>query len=210
MNQATLNIAIIGPGNVGKAFMRQISTNSALNLVAIINSKKMALSKTNIDISTMSLDTILTLDSDFNKFEAFLSTCHPCVVVDCTASHYIASTYPALLKKGLSIVTPNKKAFSDALDLYKQIKHLSASKWPLCYHESSVGAGLPLLSTIQDLVQTGDYIQSICGVFSGTLSYIFNTFSSPLNKQTFSQIVNEAKTKGYTEPVKQTNMHLFI
>lgn len=128
------------------------------------------------------------------------------VVVDNTSNDQVASFYPSFLQAGLSVVTPNKKAFSSSLDLYKRIIAASTSspsepsrKGPLVYGESTVGAGLPILSTLKDLIETGDEVHKIEGVFSGTLSYIFNEWSAVQGEdKKFSDIVKIAKANGYT------------
>lgn len=128
-----------------------------------------------------------------------------CVLVDNTSSQDVAQTYPLFLRKGISVVTPNKKAFSDTLGLWRDICSAAHSaEHPdrgLIYHESSVGAGLPIISTLKDLVDTGDEVVKIEGVFSGTMSFLFNSFA-PLDGEggTWSQEVQNAKEKGYTEP----------
>jgi homoserine dehydrogenase len=111
--------------------------------------------------------------------------------------------YSQILNLGINIVTPNKKAFSGDMSLYESIRDAS---WPngnggggLIYGESTVGAGLPILSTLKDLVGTGDEIVKIEGVFSGTLSYIFNEFSKAEGGDIkFSEVVKVAKDAGYT------------
>lgn len=101
---------------------------------------------------------------------------------------------------GVHIVTPNKKGFSASEALYKAIAEKSFPNTPsLAYGESTVGAGLPIIQTLKDLVATGDEIEKIEGVFSGTLSYIFNEFSKPEGGNVkFSEVVKVAKEKGYT------------
>ena len=126
------------------------------------------------------------------------------ILVDNTSSQDIANAYPAFLAKGISIVTPNKKAFSSDLGLWEDIFSAVASFQgrSLIYHESSVGAGLPVISTLKDLVATGDQVTRIEGVFSGTMSFLFNSFAPADGGSTgqWSQIVARAKDAGYTEP----------
>lgn len=127
------------------------------------------------------------------------------VVVDNTSNESVANFYPEFLKVGLSVVTPNKKGLSGSLELYKAILTNSSPaagpRAPLVYGESTVGAGLPIIGTLKDLVQTGDKIRKIEGVLSGTLSYIFNEWSTPAgDSKKFSEIVKIAKDSGYTEP----------
>lgn len=127
------------------------------------------------------------------------------MVVDNTSSQDVANLYPNFLQQGISIVTPNKKAFSSDLKLWQDI--FSAAYSPMgteggfVYHESSVGAGLPVISTLNDLVDTGDQILKIEGVFSGTMSFLFNSFA-PVEGEggSWSQEVKKAKELGYTEP----------
>jgi homoserine dehydrogenase len=150
------------------------------------------------------------------------------VLVDNTSSEAVARLYPFLLNNGINIVTPNKKAFSSELTLYEEIVAASLKTGARFYNESTVGAGLPIISTIKDLVATGDkvwnemqtflicpphaYLSSFAvaytffkvtkieGVFSGTLSYIFNEFSDGKSGSgpSFSSIVSVARENGYT------------
>jgi homoserine dehydrogenase len=123
----------------------------------------------------------------------------PGIFIDSTGSEAIPAMYSQILKMGINIVTPNKKATSSDDSLYQSIV---GSSWPnggLMYGESTVGAGLPILSTLKDLVGTGDEILKIEGVFSGTLSYIFNEFSKVEGGNVkFSEVVKVAKDLGYT------------
>lgn len=124
------------------------------------------------------------------------------VLVDNTSDPALASAYPLFLRAGISIVTPNKKAFSSDLSLWKDIFAAAAEGKALVYHESTVGAGLPVISTLRDLVATGDEVTRIEGVFSGTLSFLFNTFApvSGSSSAKWSEVVTQAKQLGYTEP----------
>jgi homoserine dehydrogenase len=126
------------------------------------------------------------------------------VLVDNTSNQDVADSYPDFLKNGISIVTPNKKAFSGSSHLWTQIFGAASNgtgKGGYVFHESSVGAGLPVISTLKDLVETGDEVTKIEGVFSGTMSFLFNSFQ-PLGGGggKFSAEVTNAKEKGYTEP----------
>ncbi|KAG6918348.1 hypothetical protein DXG01_014997 [Tephrocybe rancida] len=122
-------------------------------------------------------------------------------VVDNTSSDDIAKLYPGWLENGISVVTPNKKAYSGELDLYKRILTASKASGARFLNESTVGAGLPVISTLKELVATGDKVVKVEGVFSGTMSYIFNNFSNgAADGPSFSSVVAEAREKGYTEP----------
>ena len=127
------------------------------------------------------------------------------MLVDNTSNEDIAATYPSFLKNGISVVTPNKKAFSGSLELWRSICDSAFSpsnpSGGLIYHESSVGAGLPIISTLKDLIDTGDQVVRIEGIFSGTMSFLFNNFA-PVegNGGQWSEEVQKAKEAGYTEP----------
>jgi homoserine dehydrogenase len=126
------------------------------------------------------------------------------VLVDNTSNQEIAESYPQFLKKGISIVTPNKKAFSSSYQLWQDIFSTAGNGTGgggYIFHESSVGAGLPVISTLKDLVETNDSVRKIEGVFSGTMSFLFNSFQ-PVNwvGGKFSQEVKKAKELGFTEP----------
>lgn len=123
------------------------------------------------------------------------------MLIDNTGSQDVAEAYPEVLSKGISIVTPNKKAFSGSWKLWQDIFAASAKSGALVYHESSVGAGLPVISTIKDLVASGDSVTKIEGVFSGTMSFLFNSFAPTEGSGgKWSAEVIKAKELGYTEP----------
>jgi homoserine dehydrogenase len=123
------------------------------------------------------------------------------ILVDNTSSQDVADQYPQVLSKGVSIVTPNKKAFSGSYKLWQDIFSSAASSGAKVYHESSVGAGLPVISTLKDLVDTGDEVTRIEGVFSGTMSFLFNSFAPTEGSGgKWSAEVTKAKELGYTEP----------
>ncbi|KAI8847148.1 homoserine dehydrogenase-domain-containing protein [Chytridium lagenaria] len=210
----SVNIAVIGPGLVGSEFIAQIAAYQAratsqyrLSIIAISNSKRLLVQPSGINLKTWSNDLQASpLAADLQKLADAAAGKAPSVIVDCTSSDSVASLYPAWLKRGIHIVTPNKKGFSGPISLFDEIKALTKPKpgvrYPLALHESTVGAGLPLLSTLNDLVETGDEIVKVEGIFSGTLSFIFNNFSVAGSgpKPKFSEIVKAAKEKGYTEP----------
>ncbi|CAG8436187.1 7095_t:CDS:2 [Funneliformis caledonium] len=201
-----VHIGIIGVGLVGSELITQLSAyNKSFKVIALLNSTKQLLSNshTPLDLSNWKNDlNTKGTKSDLTSFINYLSEAPtPSIVIDNTSSQEIANSYPLFIEKGLHIVTPNKKAFSGDLKLYKEIIEKSREKKSLVYHESTVGAGLPVLSTLTDLIRTGDKVIKIEGIFSGTLSYIFNEFSKfDGEKKKFSEIVKIAKENGYTEP----------
>ena len=102
------------------------------------------------------------------------------------------------MEEGIDIATPNKKGVSGTLNLYNDIQRAAQVSAARLFYEATVGAGLPIISTLQDLIESGDRVDKIEGIFSGTLSYIFNEFGAGSVK--FSEVVKAAKEKGYTEP----------
>jgi aspartokinase/homoserine dehydrogenase 1 len=119
------------------------------------------------------------------------------VMVDCTASAEVGQNYVAWLKRGIHVVTPNKKANSGTLPYYRALQEAGRAAGTHYLYEATVGAGLPIIQTLRDLRETGDEITRIEGIFSGTLAYLFNLFDG---QDSFSSIVRAAKAKGYTEP----------
>ncbi|KAF2663824.1 homoserine dehydrogenase-like protein [Microthyrium microscopicum] len=207
-------IAVIGTGGVGKAFLSQLATLSTRLAAAPTPT---ALSLIYLSRSTSALQspdyTPLALPADLSNAPAPLALSDlaawlaaapaPAVLVDNTASNVVAESYPTFLSKGVNVVTPNKKAFSGAEDLWERIVAAASSVGGgQVLHESSVGAGLPILSTLTELVGTGDKVKKIEGVFSGTMSYLFNQWN-PVSGEagpSFSACVSKARNLGYTEP----------
>ncbi|KAJ5676607.1 Homoserine dehydrogenase [Penicillium maclennaniae] len=126
---------------------------------------------------------------------------HKVVLIDNTSASSLAEAYPAFLQRGISIITPNKKAFSGSYELWQDIFRSAEAGRSMVFHESSVGAGMPITSTIKELVQTGDEVTRIEGVFSGTMSFLFNSFA-PISGSgvKWSDNVKKAKELGFTEP----------
>jgi aspartokinase/homoserine dehydrogenase 1 len=119
------------------------------------------------------------------------------VVIDCTASADIAGRYAAWLGAGMHVVTPNKKANSADLVYYRALHEARRAGGAHYLYEATVGAGLPVVHTLRDLRETGDEITSVEGIFSGTLAYLFNIYDG---RTAFSDIVRDARQRGYTEP----------
>jgi len=119
------------------------------------------------------------------------------IVVDNTAADEPADFYEGWLKNGIDVATPNKKAGSGPYQRYEKIMAASKSGGSLFLTEATVGAGLPIIGPLQALVRAGDEVQAVEGIFSGTLSYIFNTWKPDMK---FSDVVTDAKEKGFTEP----------
>ncbi len=120
------------------------------------------------------------------------------IFIDNTANEEITHFYETILNASISISTPNKIANSSGYEKYASLKSLSRKRGVMFQYETNVGAGLPVISTLNDLINSGDRIIKLEAVLSGSLSYIFNTFGN--NDQSFSQIVEDAMALGYTEP----------
>ncbi|OLL21675.1 Homoserine dehydrogenase [Neolecta irregularis DAH-3] len=205
-----LNIALVGPGLVGTAFIRQLASLPPrpvqLCLVALVRSNAAILAK---DINALDpMSSLSSLDSSASSVSpaalaSFLSSLpDPAILVDATASDTLPQAYHLFLARGIHIATPNKRAFASSAALYAQIHEAATLGNANLFHESTVGAALPVISTLHDLIDTGDSVLRIDGIFSGTLSYIFNHFSPATHSSalSFSQIVTQAKQLGYTEP----------
>ncbi|KAM0688959.1 hypothetical protein Q7P36_011035 [Cladosporium allicinum] len=215
-------VAVVGVGGVGKAFLSQLEHVRVrlskqpvpinLSLVLVRRSTKQLF---NTDFKPLEIPTALDAlekasSSDLPPFPTTLDTLSKApgrvILVDNTSDQTLAETYPSILAKGVSIVTPNKKAFSHTYDLWQRIQSAAANgSGPATaghvYHESSVGAGLPVLSTLNELVATGDRVTKIEGVFSGTMSFLFNSFMPVAGGGgSFGAEVAKAKDLGYTEP----------
>jgi homoserine dehydrogenase len=205
----SLLLAVIGAGGVGKCFIEQlgsIASRSNIGLLYLSTSKRAiyndGYTPITIESAFEDLRTSSRSPQSLPDLVEWLASAPPGVVlVDNTSSQEIADQYPLVLSRGISIVTPNKKAFSGSYELWQRIKEASAASGAHVFHEATVGAGLPVISTIKELVETGDTIERIEGVFSGTMSFLFNSFA-PLQGQggKWSIEVKKAQQLGYTEP----------
>lgn len=210
-----VNIAVVGAGLVGKDFLAQLAQSKfPFSVIAISTSSRLLQSRDyrplNLSTWQTDLSTASAPPPSWDAYVDFLaSSPDPVILIDNTSNETISSTYPHLLSRGISVATPNKKGFSGSYQLWREIQSASAQSGALIYHESSVGAGLPIISTLKDLIATGDEVLKIEGIFSGTLSYIFNEFSpanvpgaveSEEGEKKFSQVVKIAKESGFTEP----------
>ncbi|KAK6202637.1 putative homoserine dehydrogenase [Scheffersomyces amazonensis] len=204
----SVNVAIIGSGVVGSAFLGQLKNlkhSIHFNVIYLAKSSEEALfskSYDPVDLSTYATaptQTPLSLDELVKYLK---ESAKPSILVDNTSSVAIADFYPTFIKEGISIATPNKKAFSSDISVWNEIfKNAELPGSGLVYHEATVGAALPIIGPLKDLITTGDKVEKIEGIFSGTLSYIFNEFStSEKSDVKFSDVVKVAKKLGYTEP----------
>ena len=209
LSQKTISIGLIGTGVVGGALLRQIEKqadrlaeqfNLDLRVRAIARSQKMLLGDRRIDIGGWEDDfETSAVETDLEAFEAHVNPEHlpHAVIIDCTASEHIAAKYADWLARGIHVITPNKKAFSGDFDAYRALQSAADKGSSHYFYETTAGAALPIISTLCDLIYTGDDVRSIRGIFSGTLAYLFNVYDG---SKPFSEIVREAKDNGYTEP----------
>ena len=204
-----IHIFITGVGNVGGYLIQQIkdqkdfiSENLGLNLkiLGISNSKKMLISKKEIELKNWSEllnDSKAKADRDIFQKTIIELNRRNSLFVDNTASDIIPLTYKDYLKNGVGIITCNKISNSGTLSLYKELRELSRGHNTPFYYETNVGAALPVISTLKNLINSGDKVLKIEAVLSGTLNYIFNNFQE---ENTFHDIVSNAVDLGYTEP----------
>jgi aspartokinase/homoserine dehydrogenase 1 len=209
LSAKTLSIGLIGTGTVGGALLRQLEGqrerlaekfNLDLRVRAIARSSKMLLGDRRIALDSWSADfDANAVDLDFAAFEQQVDADHlpHAVIIDCTASDAVAGRYAGWLARGIHVITPNKKAFSGPQDYYREMDASARAGSAHYLYETTVGAALPIISTLQDLSKTGDSIRSVGGIFSGTLAYLFNVYDGSVP---FSEIVRDAKESGYTEP----------
>ena len=209
LSPQTLSIGVIGPGVVGSALLAQMAEqigrlkeelNIDLRVRGLATSRKMVLHDRQIDLA----DWRRALDEEGQLVDPELLVRHVhsdhlphAVLIDCTASEVVASNYPEWLRRGISVITPNKRANTGSLEFYRDLRAAGRGSGARYFYETTVGAGLPIIQTLRDLIQTGDEIVQIEGILSGTLSYLFNAFDG---SRTFSDIVTEARAMGYTEP----------
>lgn len=204
-----LHLFIVGLGLIGKTLIEQIRKQAAwhldhnrldIRIICISNSRKMLFDESGIDLDSWEarLDKE-GMPADLKGLVSRMDTLNlsNTIFVDNTASREVAGLYESVLNASISISTPNKIATSSTYETYRRLKQLAQQKGVQFLFETNVGAGLPLISTLNDLIESGDHILKIEGVFSGSLSYIFNNFSP---EKTFASVVREAREKGFTEP----------
>ena len=209
LSNQTISIGIIGTGLIGGTFLDQLKIQMEtlrkefkidLRVRGILNSKAMVLNEQGRTLENWRESVKeSSLPGDLETFVAHVQADHfpHAVILDCTSSAELTTHYPSWLERGIHIITPNKKANTGTMEFYRSLRSITRATGRHYLYETTVGAGLPIINTLRDLVQTGDQVLKIEGVLSGTLSYIFNTFNGT---QPFSEIVQEARKKGYTEP----------
>jgi aspartokinase/homoserine dehydrogenase 1 len=203
-----LNIFIAGTGNVGSKLLRQLNQQQKflkdhlrlqIRVVGIANSKKSFLKDEGIDLSNWEKLLAKSGGSNINEFTNAIveKNLRNSVFVDVTASEQVAEVYERLLQKAISVVACNKIACSSAYSRYKKLKELSNEFNASFLFETNVGAGLPVIGTLTDLLRSGDNVHKIEAVLSGTLNFVFNNYDG---KRLFADVVKQAQDEGYTEP----------
>lgn len=205
----TLNLFLIGTGNIGGCLLQMMNNqyeyllknrSVEIKMVAIANSKKMIFpGETNLLLKGRELLESQGESMDPENFiDKMLKLNLPnSIFIDCTADNKIPDYYERILDSSISIVTPNKAANSETLDRYSKIKSTQKLRGASYRYETNVGAGLPIINTLNDLLESGDKILKIEAVLSGSLSYIFNKLNEGHD---FNLVVREAMEKGFTEP----------
>ena len=205
----SLNIFMIGPGLIGATLLKQIKEQHAyhiqkhkldIKVVAIANSKKMLFDEDGIDLETW--QDALNACEEASSIDGFITKMDELnlpnsVFVDNTSNKELAQQYQTILDASVSIATPNKVANSGSFAQYNALKTTAFKRGVKFLYETNVGAGLPVINTLQNLVHSGDEVLKIEGVLSGSLSFIFNTYDGSTS---FKDVVLQAKEAGFTEP----------
>ena len=203
-----LNLFVCGVGTVGGQLLEQIhnqyeelkrTKRLKLNVVGIATSKKALFNSDGIDLSNYHELLADAPESNEKKLrDAIIEmNCFNSVFVDCTASKEVAEIYQPLLEHNISVIAANKIAASSSYEKYARLKETALARGVFFRYETNVGAGLPIIGTINDLRNSGDVILKIEAVLSGTLNFIFNEISADV---TLSEAVRRAKEQGYSEP----------
>lgn len=207
--QKTLHVFVVGVGNIGKELLKQINEHHAylvknnllnIKIVGLTNSKKMLINAEGLDLSNWEHDlqekgNPADLSVYIEKIKAL--NLPNCVFVDNTASPYPSTFYKQIFEANVSVVTCNKIANSGEYNQFAELKAAAQKHGVDFFYETNVGAGLPIIKTLNDLIISGDKITKIEAILSGTISFIFNNFKGDV---TFHDVVKQAQEKGYTEP----------
>jgi aspartokinase/homoserine dehydrogenase 1 len=203
-----VNLFICGTGNVGSRLLAQLKQQQEhlqndlhlqVRITGIANSKRMFLNDEGLNISqwkellskgdTMNMEEMITAIQKKNLRNS--------VFIDVTADEDVAETYGRFLQKSISVVACNKIACSSSYEYYKTLKDLAREFNALFLFETNVGAGLPVIGTLNDLLRSGDKVNRIEAVLSGTLNFVFNNYTG---EKSFANVVRQAQKEGYTEP----------
>ena len=193
---APARIVVVGTGGVGSVLLRQLEAaagaDSTLVIAGVANSRTMSIDESGLTAGPA--EERATCLPDLMKWISGLGGCR--VLVDCTAAKELGDIYAPLLRAGVAVATANKKPLAGSFHAWETIRMAAAGEADL-YHEATVGAGLPVIRTLTDLLASGDRLLKIEGTFSGTLSYLMDRLG---HGATFSAAVRQAHEAGYTEP----------
>ena len=203
-----VNLFISGTGNVGSRLLAQLQQQIEylhdhlrlqVRVTGIANSKKMFFNDEGIDL--LKWKELLLSGDDMNMKELISviqkKNLRNSVFIDITANAEVAKIYPHFLEKSISVVACNKVACSSSYEYYKSLKDLAREFNALFLFETNVGAGLPVIGTLNDLLRSGDKVNRIEAVLSGTLNFVFNNYTG---EKSFASVVRQAQEEGYTEP----------
>lgn len=205
----SVNLFLVGVGLIGSRLLEMLAEQAEvlytdyqieMNLKGIANSQKMVFSEESIPLAEWK--SRLKSEGERMVLSGFVDRMRQMnlpnsIFIDCTSSSKIQEVYRDILARSISIVTPNKKANSSSQELFDDLQETADRHNCAFRYETNVGAGLPLIGTMHEMVTTGDHVTKIEGVLSGTLSYLFNNFDG---SEPFSKLVKSAREKGYTEP----------
>lgn len=203
-----INLFICGTGNVGKKLINQLKTQDAylkekmllqVRVIGMANSRQMAFSEDGFNLDDWESDLTNGKKMNLDKFvqEIISENRRNSVFVDVTANADVAKSYPAMLEKSISVIACNKIACSSDYEYYDKLKKQAAKHNASFLFETNVGAGLPVIGTLNDLLRSGDEVVKIEAVLSGTLNFVFNNYDG---KSIFADSVRQAAKEGYTEP----------
>jgi aspartokinase/homoserine dehydrogenase 1 len=203
-----INLFVCGTGNVGSKLLTQIKKQQEylkeelriqLRVAGIANSRTMFFGDKEIDLSDWKEQLQEGETMNIHEFTDRIASLNlrNAVFVDVTANSEIATIYPKFLEKSISVVACNKVACSSSYQYYKELKNLSREFNASMLFETNVGAGLPVIGTLSDLMKSGDKITKIEAVLSGTLNFVFNNYTG---EKSFAEVVRQAQDEGYTEP----------
>lgn len=203
-----VNLFVAGVGNVGSKLLSQLQQQRQylqeqlrlqVNVVGIANSRKMLFREEGIDLSRWKEDLETAENMSLTDFVELIrnQNLRNSVFCDVTANETVAGVYASLLEKSISVVACNKIAASSSFANYKKLKQLAREYNCSFLFETNVGAGLPVIGTLNDLLRTGDQVNRIEAVLSGTLNFVFNNYDG---SRSFAEVVKQAQDEGYTEP----------
>jgi aspartokinase/homoserine dehydrogenase 1 len=203
-----VNLFVAGVGNVGSRLLEQLKQQQKylfqnfrlqVRVTGLANSRKMLFNDNGINLDTWKQDLEKAQPMQLDEFLSSIRArnLRNSIFVDVTANAELAAHYDKLLSKSISVVACNKVACSSSLEYYKALKDLSREYSVPFLFETNVGAGLPVIGTLNDMVRSGDKITEIQAVLSGTLNFVFNNYNG---QKSFASVVRQAQDEGYTEP----------